>query len=114
MTASPGCSVTGSGSPVSALVSTTAVAGAYGLDRDQVPIAREGGGARHPAQQGRELGWPTAEAQSASTPDIALMPTSIACHVRPAWNGSPAAKRRGTDSPSIFFPTRHSGDVPTL
>jgi hypothetical protein len=35
------------------------VAGAYGPDRDvdQVPIAREGGGARHPAQQGRELGW---------------------------------------------------------
>ena len=42
------------------------------------------------------------------------MPTSIACHAFPAWNGSPAEKRIGTEKPSIFLPIRQTGDVPTL
>ena len=42
--------------------------------------------------------------QSASTPDIALRPTSMTSHTRPAWNGSPAAKRAGTVNPSVFLP----------
>ena len=45
-------------------------------------------------------------AQSASTPAIAFSPTSMACQTRPAWNGSPAAKRSGTVVPSVFFPSQ--------
>ena len=52
--------------------------------------------------------------QSASIPDIALMPTSIACQAWPAWKGSPAWNRIGTEKPSIFLPMRQAGEVPTL
>ena len=51
--------------------------------------------------------------QSASTPAIALRPTSMTSHTRPAWNGSPAAKRAGTVNPSVFLPSRQTGEVPT-
>jgi hypothetical protein len=69
---------------------------------------RPGGSARRSPPAG-----PSTD-QRASTRDIVLMPTSMACHARPAWNGSPAAKRSGTDRPRVFLPRRHSGEVPTL
>jgi hypothetical protein len=38
----------------------------------------------------------------------------MSCHAVPAWKGSPAWKRIGTAAPSIFLPSRHTGDTPTL
>jgi nucleotide-binding universal stress UspA family protein len=85
--------------------------------RGRLPAARPAAW-RRGSCRGRCCGRPVINhaqsLQSASTPDMALMPTSIACQALPAWNGSPAAKRIGTENPSIFLPSRQAGDVPTL
>ena len=52
--------------------------------------------------------------QSASMLDIARMPASIPCQARPAWNGSPAAKRIGTENAEHLLaqpPDRRRADL---
>jgi hypothetical protein len=69
---------------------------------------------RSPRQSLKALRCRRRAHHSASTPAMPLSPTSIICQAMPAWKGSPAWNRIGTEKPSTFLPSRQTGEVPTL